>query len=139
MSNPTKICKSNEQGQKNPLIFCQEAKAEHPDWFAMDHGPDHTGDALQQTQQGGAINHLLLQCNLTTFRWPSAIKTFTRAAAASRRTFEASQTKFEASEKSARANLKKAELSEKLSVEAMRKSELQSEMCFVLRSKCFRR
>ena len=83
----------------------------------------------------------LLECNLTTFRfrWPSAIKTFTRAAAASRRTFEASQTKFEASEKSARASLKKAELSEKLSVEAMRKSELQSEMCFVLRSKCFRR
>ena len=79
----------------------------------------------------------ILSC--TTFRWPSAIKTFTRAAAASRRTFEASQTKFEASEKSARANLKKAELSEKLSVEAMRKSELQSEMCFVLRSKCFRR
>ena len=81
----------------------------------------------------------LLECNLTTFRWPCAIKTFTRAAAASRRTFEASQTKFEASEKSARASLKKAELSEKLSVEAMRKSELQSEMCFVMRSKCFRR
>ena len=104
----------------------------------MDHDPDHTGDALHQTQQGGAINHLI-ECNLTTFRWPSAIKTFTRAAAASRRTFEASQTKFEASEKSARASLKKAELSEKLSVEAMRKSELQSEMCFVMRSKCFRR
>ena len=119
-------------------LVCQEAKAEHPNWFAVDHSPDHTGDALQQTQQGGSTKHLL-ECNLTTFRWPSAIKTFTRAAAASRRTFEASQTKFEASEKSARANLKKAELSEKLSVEAMRKSELQSEMCFVMRSKCFRR
>ena len=98
----------------------------------MDHSPDHTGDALQQTQQERAINHFL-ECNLTTFRWPSAIKTFTRAAAASRRTFEASQTKFEASEKSARANLKKAELSEKLSVEAMRKSELQLGAVHILR------